>query len=146
MTEALFSTAPYSRDCVATVIAAYSTGIRLDRTIFYPMGGGQPGDTGQLILPDGGPIGIVDTRKGDVDPDDILHIPAADAVLPPPGTIVTAVIDWVERGTAPDSLVASKIVSGEVTRSRPLCPYPQVARYRGQGSTEVATSFECRMP
>lgn len=97
MTEALFSTAPYSRDCVATVIAADSTGIRLDRTIFYPMGGGQPGDTGQLILPDGGPIGIVDTRKGDVDPDDILHIPAADAVLPPPGTIVTAVIDWDRR-------------------------------------------------
>jgi hypothetical protein len=59
---------------------------------------------------------------------------------------VTAVIDWVEKGVAPDSLVASKIVNGEVTRSRPLCPYPQVARYRGQGSTDTAASFECRMP
>jgi feruloyl esterase len=59
---------------------------------------------------------------------------------------VTAVIDWVEKGVAPDSLVASKIVNGEVTRSRPLCPYPQVARYNGEGSTDEAASFECRMP
>jgi feruloyl esterase len=59
---------------------------------------------------------------------------------------VTAVIDWVEKGVAPDSLVASKIIDGRVTRSRPLCPYPQVARYRGQGSTDDAASFECRMP
>ncbi len=59
---------------------------------------------------------------------------------------VTAVVDWVEKGVAPDSLVANKIVGGQVTRSRPLCPYPQVARYRGQGSTDEAASFECRMP
>src|SRR5262245_26682602 len=59
---------------------------------------------------------------------------------------VTAVIDWVEKGVAPDSLVAKKIVNGQVTRSRPLCPYPQVARYRGQGSTDDAASFECKMP
>jgi feruloyl esterase len=59
---------------------------------------------------------------------------------------VTAVIDWVEKGVAPDSLVAKKIVNGEVTRSRPLCPYPQVARYRGQGSTDDAANFECKMP
>jgi hypothetical protein len=59
---------------------------------------------------------------------------------------VTAVVDWVEKGTAPDSLIASKIVNGAVTRSRPLCPYPQVARYRGQGSTDDAANFECRLP
>jgi Tannase and feruloyl esterase len=59
---------------------------------------------------------------------------------------VTAVIDWVEKGVEPDSLIASKIVGGQVTRSRPLCPYPQVARYRGQGSTDDAASFECKMP
>jgi feruloyl esterase len=59
---------------------------------------------------------------------------------------VTAVIDWVEKGAAPDALVARKIVNGEVARSRPLCPYPQVARYGGQGSTDEAASFECRMP
>jgi feruloyl esterase len=59
---------------------------------------------------------------------------------------VTAVIDWVEKGKAPDSLVARKLVNGAVTRSRPLCPYPQVARYKGQGSVDDAASFECRVP
>ena len=59
---------------------------------------------------------------------------------------VTAVIDWVEKGVAPDSLVAKKVVNGQVTRSRPLCPYPQVARYRGQGSTDDAANFECKAP
>jgi hypothetical protein len=59
---------------------------------------------------------------------------------------VTAVIDWVEKDVPPSSLVASKIVNGTVTRSRPLCPYPQVARYQGQGSTDEAANFECRMP
>jgi feruloyl esterase len=42
--------------------------------------------------------------------------------------------------------VAKKIVNGQVTRSRPLCPYPQVARYRGQGSIDDAANFECKMP
>jgi feruloyl esterase len=59
---------------------------------------------------------------------------------------VTAVVDWVEKGVAPDSLIAKKIVNGQVTRSRPLCPYPQVARHRGQGSTDDAANFECKMP
>jgi hypothetical protein len=59
---------------------------------------------------------------------------------------VTAVVDWVEKGVAPDSLIASKIVGGAVTRSRPLCPYPQVARYKGQGSTDDAANFECKAP
>ncbi len=59
---------------------------------------------------------------------------------------VTAVVDWVEKGIAPDSLLASKIVDGAVTRSRPLCPYPQVARYKGQGSVDDAANFECKAP
>ncbi|HEU4616859.1 MAG TPA: tannase/feruloyl esterase family alpha/beta hydrolase [Gammaproteobacteria bacterium] len=59
---------------------------------------------------------------------------------------VTAMIDWVEKGTAPDSLVARKIVDGQVTRSRPLCPYPQVARYKGEGSIDEAANFACRAP
>ena len=59
---------------------------------------------------------------------------------------VTAVIDWVEKDVAPDSLLARKIVGGTVTRSRPLCPYPEVARYKGQGSTDDSANFECRMP
>jgi feruloyl esterase len=59
---------------------------------------------------------------------------------------VTAVIDWVETNRAPDSLLASKVSDGEVVRTRPLCPYPQVARYRGQGSIDDAASFRCVAP
>jgi hypothetical protein len=70
----------------------------------------------------------------------------AGGVGPDQNDAVTAVIDWVEKDAAPDALVAKKIVDGAVTRSRPLCPYPQVARYKGQGSTDDAASFECREP
>lgn len=59
---------------------------------------------------------------------------------------VSAIIDWVEAGTAPESIVARKIVDGEVTRSRPLCPYPQVARYSGSGSIDDAANFSCVDP
>ena len=58
---------------------------------------------------------------------------------------MSAVIDWVEKGKAPDALVAKKIVGGQVTRSRPLCPYPQVARYKGTGSIDEAANFSCGM-
>jgi hypothetical protein len=59
---------------------------------------------------------------------------------------VTAVIDWVEKNKAPDTLIASKVTNGEVVRTRPLCPYPQVARYSGQGSIDDATNFRCVEP
>jgi feruloyl esterase len=59
---------------------------------------------------------------------------------------VTAVIDWVEKGKAPDTLLASKVTSGAVVRTRPLCPYPQVARYSGKGSIDEAANFSCRAP
>jgi feruloyl esterase len=59
---------------------------------------------------------------------------------------ITAIVDWVERDAAPDVLIASKIANGETTRSRPLCPYPEVAHYRGQGGIDDAASFECRAP
>jgi feruloyl esterase len=59
---------------------------------------------------------------------------------------VTAVIDWVEKGKAPDTLLATKVTGGAVVRTRPLCPYPQVARYRGQGSIDDAANFSCVAP
>ena len=59
---------------------------------------------------------------------------------------VTAVIDWVEKNKAPDSLLASKVTNGAVVRTRPLCPYPQVARYKGQGSIDDAANFSCVAP
>jgi len=59
---------------------------------------------------------------------------------------VTAIIDWVEKGKAPDSIVASRVVNNQAVRTRPLCPYPQVARYSGQGSIDDAANFRCIVP
>jgi feruloyl esterase len=54
-----------------------------------------------------------------------------------------ALEQWVEKGIAPDRIIASKMEAGKAIRSRPLCPYPQVAKYKGAGSTDDAASFEC---
>jgi feruloyl esterase len=70
----------------------------------------------------------------------------AGGIGPDRNDAVTAVIDWVEKGKAPDSIIASKVVDGKVTRTRPLCPYPQVARYNGQGSIDDAANFRCVAP
>ncbi|MEY2855421.1 MAG: hypothetical protein RL030_2553 [Pseudomonadota bacterium] len=59
---------------------------------------------------------------------------------------MTALINWVEKGKAPDSLVAKRIVDGSVVRTRPLCPYPQVARHSGSGSIDEAANFRCTTP
>jgi feruloyl esterase len=59
---------------------------------------------------------------------------------------VTAMIDWVEKGKAPASIVASRVVNNQVVRTRPLCPYPQVARYSGRGSIDDAANFRCVAP
>ncbi|MBB4285624.1 alanyl-tRNA editing protein [Roseospira goensis] len=96
MTEELFRTDSYLKSCEATVVAAGPEGIRLDRTVFYPMGGGQPGDSGRLTPGDGPPIAISDTCK-DPDSGAILHIPAEGTALPAPGTRVTAALDWDRR-------------------------------------------------
>jgi feruloyl esterase len=59
---------------------------------------------------------------------------------------ITPLVDWVERGLAPDRLVASRRVDGKVVRARPLCPYPMEARYQGSGSPDEAASFVCAAP
>ena len=51
---------------------------------------------------------------------------------------------WVERGQAPHEVIASRVESGKVVRTRPLCPYPQVATYQGKGSTDEARNFVCK--
>ncbi len=96
MTELVFRDNAYAKSCAATVAAADSRGIRLDRTVFYAESGGQPGDIGVLIPAVGAPIVIVDTKKGG-GPDEILHIAAEGTPLPAPGTPVTAEIDWERR-------------------------------------------------
>jgi len=59
---------------------------------------------------------------------------------------VTAMINWVEKGQAPSTIIASRVVNGEVVRTRPLCAYPQVARYTGTGSIDDASNFKCVAP
>ncbi len=94
--EELFRQDSYLRSCESIVATSRPEGITLDKTVFYPMGGGQLGDTGHLTFPNGSNIDIVDTRKGST-PGEILHIPAEGSTLPVPGTKVTAVIDWDRR-------------------------------------------------
>ena len=59
---------------------------------------------------------------------------------------VAALEEWMTRGTAPAQIVASHLSEGKVDRTRPLCPYPQVAVYKGSGSTDDAGNFSCRNP
>ncbi len=86
--ELIFRDDAYQKSCQATVSAVDGAGIRLDRTVFYPTGGGQPGDVGTLR--------IVEARKG-ADHEDVVHVPEDGAALPTPGAKVTAEIDWDRR-------------------------------------------------
>jgi misacylated tRNA(Ala) deacylase len=94
-TRLLFRDDAYLRRCETTVTAADERGIRLEATVFYPAGGGQPGDTGWLRFA-GGETPIADTVKGE-GADEIVHVPAPGAPLPAPGTAVVAEIDWARR-------------------------------------------------
>jgi feruloyl esterase len=57
---------------------------------------------------------------------------------------VSVIEEWVERGKAPDQIIASHSMNGKVDRTRPLCPYPQVAKYAGSGSVDDAANFVCK--
>ena len=59
---------------------------------------------------------------------------------------LTPLINWVEGGKAPANLLGTRMEGGKVVRTRPLCPYPQTARYNGSGSLDDAASFACRDP
>jgi len=98
MTDELFREDARLTQCEAHVVAVDASGIRLDRTVFYPQGGGQAGDAGVLRLADGHELRIVDTKKGAA-PGEIVHLPAPDAdlTLLAVGTPVTAQIDWQRR-------------------------------------------------
>ncbi len=95
-TELVFRADPYAPACGATVVDVCNGGIRLDRTVFYAEGGGQPGDRGHLRLANGSDVVIATTIHGPGE-DDILHIVGEGATLPVPGTTVSAEIDWERR-------------------------------------------------
>jgi feruloyl esterase len=56
---------------------------------------------------------------------------------------VSAIEQWVEQGKAPDQIIASHLTGGKTDRTRPLCPYPETAKYKGSGSTDEAANFVC---
>ena len=72
----------------------------------------------------------------------VLH--CSGGAGPDQAPFLPALRDWVERGQAPDRLIATKYTQGRAVRTRPLCPYPQHAAYTGHGSTDSASSFVCR--
>ncbi len=94
MVEELFRQDAYLKEAEATVTALEERGVRLDRSIFYPTGGGQPGDTGSLRW-DGGEARIVDAVKADGA--DVLHVLAPDAPRPAVGTTLHSTLDWDRR-------------------------------------------------
>ena len=90
MAALLFRDDPYLRACEATVVVVHGDTVELDRTVFYPLGGGQAGDTGRL-----GPWRVLDTRKG-ATPDSVLHVLEPGAA-PAVGSRLEAQLDWDRR-------------------------------------------------
>ncbi len=94
--DLLFADDAYLDHCQATVVATDGAQVRLNRTVFYPTGGGQPGDTGTLVLDDGTALPVVDTIKGDSHLD-VIHVLAEEARTPAVGATVSARIHWERR-------------------------------------------------
>jgi len=96
----MFREDAYLKTCDATVTAVQEFGdavaVCVDRTVFYPEGGGQPGDTGRITRADGAPLSVTDTRKAR-DTGAHLHILEGDASPPAVGERVTLEIDWARR-------------------------------------------------
>lgn len=95
MIEQLFQHDAYVAACAATVAAAEGKRVVLDRTVFYPAGGGQPGDRGELVLEDGRRLAVADTVKGEGGA--VIHLLADGVAAPAPGTRLNARIDWPRR-------------------------------------------------
>lgn len=98
-TDCLFREDSYLKDCEATVVAITEQGgIVLDRTVFYATSGGQPGDTGTLILADGTRLPISTAIYTDAQKTEIAHVPADSAALPVRvGDVLRAEVDWEPR-------------------------------------------------
>ncbi|TVT57922.1 MAG: alanyl-tRNA editing protein [Azoarcus sp. PHD] len=97
MTDRVFHADSYARQCDTVVTRSEPGIVELERTVFYPTGGGQPGDRGVLILEDGSQLTVIDTIKGEGEA--IVHRIADDAPVPAPGTRLQAEIDWERRHT-----------------------------------------------
>jgi misacylated tRNA(Ala) deacylase len=94
-TVAVYQQDAYARSCEASVLESGPDGVVLDRTVFYPLGGGQPGDTGLLESGDGRTWRVVDTRKGEGGR--VLHLLEPDTAPPETGLALTPALDWDRR-------------------------------------------------
>jgi misacylated tRNA(Ala) deacylase len=105
-TELIFRDDAYATTATATVTACIDMGlgkkgIELDRTLFYPLGGGQPGDAGVLVRANGERLSVADTRKGE-EPGSVLHLLAPGSFAPgsallEPGERLSLELDWARR-------------------------------------------------
>jgi len=111
MTDLLFRDDAYLRTATATVVGVHERGVELDRTIFYPLGGGQPGDTGFLVRAGGERIAVTDTRKGP-SPDSVVHSLVGPVQV---GEQVDLQIDWPRRYTLMRLHTALHVMSCVVT-------------------------------
>ncbi len=136
MTEALFREDAYRRETAATVVSAEARGLALDRTVFYPQGGGQPGDQGVLELEGGAVVPIANTIY-DADRKTILHVPAEGAALPGAGAHVVARIDWDRRYRRMRAHTALHLLSVAL-------PYPVTGG--SVGDAEGRLDFDCEAP
>ncbi len=96
MTKELFREDGYLRSCTAVVKGIVESGFITDQTVFYPLGGGQPGDIGTAMANDTDKLGIIDTRKNR-ETGDIIHIIAEGSALPELGVVLELEIDWERR-------------------------------------------------
>jgi len=97
MTEALFRADAYLKSCEATVVAMNERGgVVLDRTVFYPTGGGQPGDSGSMLCADGSTVAIVTAVKGET-VEEVVHVLPEDVTRPAVGESVQVTLDWDRR-------------------------------------------------
>ncbi|KLN61461.1 Ala-tRNA(Pro) hydrolase [Kiloniella spongiae] len=94
--DLLFYKDAYQKSCDATVTYSENGQVRLDQTLFYPTGGGQPGDSGWLELSDGTKSSVIEARKGESHEDVVLHLEEG-ALAPQVGSTVTAFLDWDRR-------------------------------------------------
>ncbi len=136
MTQTLFRDDAYLREAAATVVFADGRGIALDRTVFYPQGGGQPGDQGALVFEGGGAVPIANTVY-DADRATILHVPAEGAALPAPGAKVVARMDWERRYKRMRAHTALHLLSVAL-------PYPVTGG--SVGEAEGRLDFDCDTP
>lgn len=125
MTKLVFRDDAYAKSCQARIVESGPQGVSLDRTVFYPRGGGQPGDSGRLVLDNGVTLEIIEAVKGQGH-DSVLHLPRDGGELPAPGQNCRAEIDWDRRYRFMRMHTAMHILSS-------LLPYPVTGGQVGDG-------------